>query len=68
MEQQAFSIPTFCAVHSISRALFYILLKEGRAPAVMKVGRRRLITPEAASAWRERMTRESTPAPEGMTK
>lgn len=59
MEQQAYSIPAFCATHSISRALFYILLKDGRGPAIMKVGRRTLITSESATAWRGRMTSES---------
>jgi predicted DNA-binding transcriptional regulator AlpA len=53
--RSAFSIPEFCAAHSISRALFYLLLREGRAPAVMKVGRRTLISIEAAAAWRRRM-------------
>ena len=55
MESQAYSIPQFCSAHSISRALFYLLLKEGRAPLVMKVGRRTLISTEAAAAWRRRM-------------
>jgi len=55
MDSQAYSIPQFCSAHSISRALFYLLLKDGRAPAVMKVGRRTLISAEAAAAWRKRM-------------
>jgi predicted DNA-binding transcriptional regulator AlpA len=59
MESQAYSIPQFCAAHSISRALFYLLLCDGRAPAVMKVGRRTLISSEAAAAWRKRMEAET---------
>jgi predicted DNA-binding transcriptional regulator AlpA len=53
--QAAFSIPQFCSAHSISRALFYLLLKDGRAPAVMKIGRRTLVSVEAAAAWRKQM-------------
>jgi len=59
MDSQAYSIPQFCSAHSISRALFYLLLKDGRAPAVMKVGRRTLISAEAAAAWRKRMETET---------
>jgi hypothetical protein len=55
MNSHAFSIQQFCAAHSLSRAMFYILLKNGRAPAVMKVGRRTLISAEAAADWRRRM-------------
>jgi predicted DNA-binding transcriptional regulator AlpA len=55
MEQQAFSISQFCAAHAISRALFYLLLKDGRAPATMLVGSRRLISAEAAAAWRKKL-------------
>lgn len=59
MNSQAYSILQFCSAHSISRALFYLLLKDGRAPDVMKVGRRTLISTEAAAAWRKRMESET---------
>jgi predicted DNA-binding transcriptional regulator AlpA len=59
MDSQAYSIPHFCSTHSISRALFYLLLREGRAPAIMKVGRRTLISADAAAAWRKRMESET---------
>lgn len=55
-EKQAMSVSEFCRVHSISRGLFYQLLKRGNGPAILKAGRRRLITSEAALAWRERMS------------
>jgi len=58
-EVKAFSIPQFCAAHSISRALFYLLLKEGKAPAVMKLGRRTLISGEAAAQWRAQITADT---------
>ena len=51
----AFSIPEFCRRHGISRAHFYNLSKSGDAPAVMRVGRRTLVSAEAAAAWRRRM-------------
>jgi predicted DNA-binding transcriptional regulator AlpA len=53
----AFTVPEFCEAHGISRALYYILAREGRAPASMKVGRRRLIARESAEAWRRQMER-----------
>jgi predicted DNA-binding transcriptional regulator AlpA len=51
----AFTVPEFCQAHGISRALYYILARDGRAPASMKVGRRRLIARESAEAWRRQM-------------
>ena len=55
-ETQAYSIAQFCVSHGISRALFYLLLKDGKAPAIMKLGRRTLISAEAATEWRKKMT------------
>jgi predicted DNA-binding transcriptional regulator AlpA len=51
----AFSIDEFCNEHGISRATFYNLKKTGEAPQEMKVGARRLISIEAAAAWRRQM-------------
>lgn len=48
-------VDAFCRDHGISRAHFYNLLKRGDGPAVMKVGRRTLISAEAATEWRRRM-------------
>ena len=58
-DKAALSIGEFCAKHGISRATFYILRKEGRGPLEMKVGARRLISIEAAAAWRRRMEGEA---------
>ncbi|MDA1277985.1 MAG: transcriptional regulator [Verrucomicrobia bacterium] len=57
-QTQAFSIVQFCEAHGFSRAMFYLLMKDGRAPAVMKVGKRTLISAEAAADWRKRMESE----------
>lgn len=49
------TVPEFCVAHGISRAKFYLMLKHGTAPAIMKVGKRTLISTEAAEAWRRQM-------------
>ena len=49
----AFSVKDFCASHSISRSMFYKLVKEGRAPRLLKLGTRTLVSAEAAAKWRQ---------------
>ena len=51
--QGARSVSQFCEDHNISRAHFYNLFREGQAPKTFKVGRRRLISDEAAAEWRK---------------
>jgi hypothetical protein len=51
----ASSICLFCRAHGISRATFYNLIRRGEGPIVMKVGKRTLVSDEAAEAWRRRM-------------
>jgi predicted DNA-binding transcriptional regulator AlpA len=51
----AVSIGAFCKAHSISRATFYNLKKRGKAPKALVVGRRRLVSDEAAVEWRRSM-------------
>jgi len=53
------SVPSFCADNGLSRSLFYRLLKDGRGPRVTKIGRRSLISGQAAAEWRSRMERET---------
>lgn len=53
----AYSISEFCAAHRISKAHFYNLMKRGEGPVVMSAGKRRLISAEAAAAWRQRLER-----------
>ena len=52
---KSYSVSDFCGAHGISRALLYKLLRDGRGPRIMKVGRRTLISREAAEEWRRRM-------------
>jgi hypothetical protein len=49
------TVGQFCQEHNISRGHFYNLLKRGDGPAIMRVGRRTLISAEAATEWRRRM-------------
>ena len=54
-----FTVAQFCREHGISRTTFYELQKERRGPRLMRVGRRVLISTEAAAEWRERIERET---------
>lgn len=59
MERSALSPAEFCASHGVARTTFYELIKQGRGPRLMKVGRRTLISQEAAAEWRLRMEAET---------
>ena len=59
--KHTYTIPQFCDGHNVSRTHFYALLKEGKGPRLMKVGRRSLISVESAAAWRKRMEDETNP-------
>ncbi|VAW71462.1 hypothetical protein MNBD_GAMMA13-1870 [hydrothermal vent metagenome] len=48
---EAFGIADFCATYGISRALFYKLKKDNRAPQTFNLGRRVLISRQAARNW-----------------
>jgi hypothetical protein len=50
-----FTIASFCQAHKISRSFFYELLHRGCGPRLMRVGRRTLVSSEAAAEWRARM-------------
>ncbi len=52
---EATSIASFCKSHGISRATFYNLKQRGQAPKTLLVGRRRLVSADAAAAWRSQM-------------
>ena len=56
----SYSVDEFCSNHSISRAMFYKLLAEGKGPRTMAVGSRKLISCEAAAAWRRQMESVAT--------
>lgn len=52
---QTQSVNDFCRSFGISRSFFYKLQRQNKGPRVLKIGRRTLITPEAAKEWRETM-------------
>ena len=54
VEREAFTVAEFCRSIGISRAFFY-KLDPTKRPAVIRLGRRVLITREATSEWRARM-------------
>jgi excisionase family DNA binding protein len=57
MNKLAYSFKEFCVLHNLSRTKLYDLLKHGEGPETMAIGKRhRLISIEAAKAWREKMT------------
>jgi hypothetical protein len=47
-----FTIPEFCEAHRFSQAKYYEMKREGWGPAEMIVGRRRMVSFEAAERWR----------------
>lgn len=57
----AYTVPQFCGGYNLSRTHFYALLKEGKGPRLMKVGRRTLISAQAAADWCKRMEDETNP-------
>ena len=61
-DRPASTIPQFCVDHGISRTLAYQLIKNGKGPRLMKLGRRVLISAEAAAEWRQRMENETAAA------
>ena len=55
MQQSAFTISEWCDRNRISRSLFYILDRRGEAPQTFRVGKRRLVSPEADLDWRREL-------------
>ena len=61
LSKLAYTVPQFCGGYNLSRTHFYALLKEGKGPRLMKVGRRTLISAQAAADWCKRMEDETNP-------
>ncbi len=49
------SISQFCKENGISKAFFYKLKDQGKAPEIVKLGSRSMITPESRLAWMEQL-------------
>ena len=54
-----YDVASFCAAHQISRAYLYTLWSDGKGPRRTKLGRRTLITGQAAQAWRRKLEQET---------
>jgi len=60
-DQPTYTVDAFCEAHHISRAFLYRLWSQGHGPARTKLGRRTLISGEAAARWRRRMEEPTPP-------
>jgi hypothetical protein len=60
IERAAYSIDEFAAAHGLSASMYFKLRGQGLGPEEMHVGRRRLISFEAAERWRRERTNTST--------
>ena len=60
--QLAYTIPQFCNAHQISVGLYFKLKAQGRAPRLMKLGRRSLITAQEIARWQAERQSESNMA------
>ncbi|HIF50426.1 MAG TPA: hypothetical protein EYQ42_02635 [Thiotrichaceae bacterium] len=67
-DMQIYSVASFCKAHGICRGHFYNLLSEGLAPKIIKLGRRTLISCEAAAEWRKQMEQRSEQSIKGTQK
>jgi predicted DNA-binding transcriptional regulator AlpA len=52
------TVREFCVLHKISESAYYRMRRVGTAPKEILVGRRVLITREAAARWRKERLRE----------
>lgn len=58
--KKAYTINEFCKAHDISRSLFYKLQVNGKGPETFTLGRRVLISVEAAEKWLKDMEQRKT--------
>jgi excisionase family DNA binding protein len=58
-EALCYTVREFCELHRVGLSTYYRLKKRGGAPLEILVGRRVLITREAAARWRKEREREA---------
>lgn len=51
MNEELLTVSEFCKAAKISRATFYVLRREGKAPVNVKVGKRTLISRQSFENW-----------------
>ena len=54
------SINEACQIIGISRAMFYKLLNEKKAPKIIKIGRRVVLSPDSLESWMKTMEHDNT--------
>lgn len=59
MSKPTYTIAGFCDDHHISKAFLYKLIKDGKGPRLMRVGRRTLVSAESAADWRAQQERNT---------
>jgi len=60
-DQDAFGVREFCRRHGVSTGWVYAEWRAGRGPRFFWAGDRRLISAEAAAAWRREQEAEAEP-------
>jgi hypothetical protein len=55
-----YTVDQFCALANISRAHFYRLRADGKAPTLLKTGDKTLISSDAALAWIKQLEDEAS--------
>jgi hypothetical protein len=63
-EQDAATIPQFCAAHNISTPFYYKMRKAGLGPDEIRLGSKILVGREAAARWRADREAASRRAPD----
>ena len=53
----ALSVEAWCRTYGIGKNSFYKMLRQGNGPATIKIGRRRIISNEASTAWQRSQER-----------
>jgi hypothetical protein len=61
VDPPVYTIKEFCREHRLGHSLYHQLKAEGRGPAEIKLGRKTLISREAAARWRAARGRDGTP-------
>jgi predicted DNA-binding transcriptional regulator AlpA len=54
MDKKAYTIKEFCNMYGIKLPYYFHLQKTGRAPSVLKLGRKVFIPVEAIKEWEEK--------------
>jgi predicted DNA-binding transcriptional regulator AlpA len=62
-ERQAYNIAEFCEAFRVSRSELYRLWKTGTGPKRLRIGRKSIITVEAAQDWASKNSQPVPPKP-----